>query len=78
MWFLNGRPSEINITALVASLQNGYQETIIRFMVAGESATAGDSRGMWLGFPFPWATHKPNGSFKFSTVGAPNLLALMQ
>lgn len=33
MWFLNGRPSKINVDALLKSVSGGYQNTTFRFTV---------------------------------------------
>jgi len=57
MWFLKGRPTSINIKALISSVANGYQQTSYRFSVEAEEK-------VWVAVAIPWAPHKPNGSFK--------------
>lgn len=62
MWFLRGRPTAIEVNALIQSLPNGYQSTNYRFKVCIQPETGKDNK-IWIGIPFPWAPHKPDGSF---------------
>ncbi len=68
MWFLKGRPSSINVKALIASVSGGYQQTSYRFSVQADDK-------IWIALAIPWAPHKPNGSFK---VVENNLLTLLE
>ena len=71
MWFLKGRPTNIDIKALISSIANGYQQTSYRFCVQTED----NNEKVWLALPAPWAPHKPNGSIK---VNDDNLLTLLE
>ena len=59
MWFLKGRPTNIKVRALVASINGGYQQTNYRFSVESNEK-------VWIALAVPWAPHKPNGSFKIT------------
>ncbi len=74
MWFLKGRPTSINVWALIASVANGYQQTSYRFRIEAEEATTKDGK-VWIAIAIPWAPHKPNGSLTFIKN---NLLALLE
>lgn len=68
MWFLKGRPTSINVKALIASVSGGYQQTSYRFSVQADGK-------VWIALATPWAPHKPNGSFK---IVENNLLTLLE
>ena len=57
MWFLKGKPTEINIQSVVVSLDKGYQQNSITF-------TFQASDNLIVALPYPWTPNKPNGSFQ--------------
>lgn len=57
MWFLKGRPSSINVTALVKSVDKGYQQTSLLFKFNAAVK-------ILVSIAFPYAPHKERGSFK--------------
>nr|QBK87159.1 MAG: hypothetical protein LCMAC201_00610 [Marseillevirus LCMAC201] len=73
MWFLKGRPTAIDIQALMVSISGGYQQTSYRFKVDAEPETTKNGK-VWIAIAIPWAPHKENGSFKLVDV---NLLSLI-
>jgi len=66
MWFLKGKPTSITVNALIQSVPFGYQATNYRFKVSAQQDSGIDGK-IWVGIPFPWAPHKPDGSFKINT-----------
>jgi len=66
MWFLKGSPSSINVEAVIASIDQGYQQTSYRFSVESSK----DEEEMFIGIAVPWSPHKPNGSIKFNDLDA--------
>lgn len=63
MWFLKGQPTNIDVRALVSSINGGYQQTSYRFNISAKEGTTVDGK-VWVAFAIPWAPHKKNGSFK--------------
>lgn len=63
MWFLKGRPTKINVRALVESVANGYQKTSYRFSIEAQEDTTKESK-VFIAIAFPWAPHKPEGSLQ--------------
>lgn len=69
MWFLKGRPTNINVKALIASISGGYQQTSYRFSVQTES-----NEKVWIALAVPWAPHKHNGGVVINNFNFLNLL----
>ena len=60
MWFLKNRPRKLSFHTHVKSIEKGYQHTSIQF-------TLDSALKLLVAVPFPYAPHKPNGSFKLAT-----------
>lgn len=59
MWFLGGRPTGVNVDALLTSVSGGYQQTDYRFTVNSESEK------LFIAIAFPWCTNREDGSLEF-------------
>ena len=76
MWTLNGRPNEIHLNQIVASVepsgprQGGYQENTFLIKMGGPGEK------YRLAIPYPWASNKKNGSLIFIETLKNNILGL--
>lgn len=59
MWFLKGRPSAITASAVVKSIDKGYQQTSLS--VKFDAAVK-----LLIAIAYPYAPHKSGGSLKFT------------
>jgi len=62
MWFIKGKPSNVNIVGYFESKSQGYQENTFLFNLRALPETTIDER-MWIGFPFPAAPNKQDFGF---------------
>jgi len=58
MWFIKGSPDEIDYQIKGSSLENGYQQTDIKFCIKGQYSE------YIMSLVFPYSVNKENGSLK--------------